>query len=199
MKMEKRKYSENEKSSKNETDSLGKVLVVYNFESFSIFYGRLSFSSLLFWKVPSLGRCIIKKFIFLSSSFNEPRSQAWKLFSRTINALDSNDPDPVNKSICSNEQEQVDFSRTLWRWILTVCSTIRGISGEEGNVCKRGRFTREPREVWKLSANWTELNSGKQTWGQFPLPVSTLLPHSSSFTFNCSFPPRGGRCTRMQI
>ena len=27
--------------SKNETDSLGKVLVAYNFESFSIFYGRL--------------------------------------------------------------------------------------------------------------------------------------------------------------
>ena len=50
---------------------------------------------------------IIKKFIFLSSSFNEPRSQAWKLFSRTINALDSNDPDPVNKSICSNRKESI--------------------------------------------------------------------------------------------
>lgn len=171
---------------------------MYNFESFSIFYGRLSFSSLLFWKVPSLGRCIIKKFIFLSSSFNEPRSQGWKLFSRTINALDSNDPDPVNKSIYSNrnEQERVDFSRTS-----SLDFVRRFVElGERGeDVCKRGRFTREPREVWKLSANWTELNSGKQTWGQFPLPVSALLPHSSSFTFNCSFPPCGGRCTRMQI
>lgn len=82
--------------------------------------------------------------------------------------------------------------------VLTVCSTIRGISGE-GNVCKRGRFTWKPREVWKLSANWTELNSEKQTSGQFPLPVSALLPHSPSFTFNCSFPPRGGRCAYANI
>lgn len=34
---------------------------------------------------------------------------------------------------------------------------------------------------------------------QDPLPVSALLPHSPSFTFNCSFPPRGGRCAYANI